>query len=145
MQYKDLTPEQLAEINKAAAIAKAANEVAAAAQLNDLEICDIIQVVTALAKRKLTELKKPAPRLIKTTLPEGITTLEQAKTYLTELYNNGELYNPDDSAADCLKGIHEQDAHHMDFLMNECCKIFRGNDLDIHLFLLNLDGHVIED
>lgn len=82
---------------------------------------------------------------IKTTLPEHITSLEEAKSYLTDLYNNGESYHPDDPAADCFPGIHEQDAHHMDFLMRDIFKIFSDHGMDVYMFILELGGHKIED
>lgn len=84
-------------------------------------------------------------RLIKTTLPEHITTLEEAKAYLTDLYKNDEIYHPDDDAADCFPGIHEQDAHHMDHLMEDVCKSFQESGEDVYLFILELGGHKIED
>lgn len=35
---------------------------------------------------------------MKTTLPDHIETVEQAKTFLTDLYNNGEAIHPEDPA-----------------------------------------------
>lgn len=84
-------------------------------------------------------------RLIKTTLPDRIFSLKEAKAYLTDLYNNDEIYHPDDDAADCLPGIHEQDAHHMDFIMGEVFKFFQESGDDVYLFILELGGHKIED
>lgn len=77
--------------------------------------------------------------LIKTDLPEHISSFEEAKKYLTDLYNHGESYHPDDPAADCFDGIHEQDAHHMDFLMDDVFKFFKENGGDVYLFILHLD------
>lgn len=34
----------------------------------------------------------------KTNVPDGIKTIEEAKTFLTELYKNGEAYHPEDDA-----------------------------------------------
>ena len=84
-------------------------------------------------------------RQIKTTLPERITSLEEAKKYLTALYNNGESYHPDDDAADCLQGISKKDAKNMDSLMDQVCEIFKDNKEDVYLFILGLSGHVMED
>lgn len=83
-------------------------------------------------------------RLLKTTLPEQITSLAEAKAYLIELHKHGEHYHPEDRAADCLNGLHEQDAHHMDFLMEEVYTYFNEAGLDPCKFLLDLDGHIIE-
>jgi len=38
----------------------------------------------------------------KTTLPEAINTIPEAKKFLRELYNNGESYHPEDDAKDIL-------------------------------------------
>lgn len=84
-------------------------------------------------------------RVLKTTLPDSITTLDQAKAYLTNLYNNGESYHPDDDSKDCLNGISEQDGKHMNMLMDQVFELFTANGLDVYMFLLDLDGHVIED
>ena len=37
---------------------------------------------------------------MKTTLPQSIETAEQAKQLLTNLYNNGESFHPEDDATD---------------------------------------------
>ena len=39
---------------------------------------------------------------MKTQLPKEITTIEQAKDFLTDLYNNNETYHPEDDAHDIL-------------------------------------------
>lgn len=76
--------------------------------------------------------------LLNTTLPDSISTIQEAKQYLTDLFNNGEHYHPEDRAADCLEGIHEQDAHHMDFLMDEVYTYFTANNECPSKFLLDL-------
>ena len=38
--------------------------------------------------------------MMKTTLPSKITTVEEAKAFLTDLFNNHESYNPIDDAHD---------------------------------------------
>lgn len=35
---------------------------------------------------------------MKTTLPESIATVDEAKAFITELYNNAELYHPEEDA-----------------------------------------------
>lgn len=39
---------------------------------------------------------------MKTTLPQAIETIEQAKAFLTDLYNNNEIYHPEDDAHDIV-------------------------------------------
>lgn len=39
---------------------------------------------------------------MKTTLPTAINTIEEAKTFLTELNTNGEAYHPEDDAHDII-------------------------------------------
>ncbi len=39
---------------------------------------------------------------MKTNLPKEITTVEQAKLFLTELYKNGEQFHPEDNAHDVI-------------------------------------------
>jgi hypothetical protein len=89
----------------------------------------------------MTHYNENNVRPIKTTLPDSINSIEDAKKYLTDLYNNGEDYHCDDSAGDCLQGISEQDANHMDYLMNEVHKYLA----DPCMFLLDLSGHNMED
>jgi len=45
---------------------------------------------------------------MKTTLPDSITTIDEAKKFLTDLHKNGESYNPEDNAKDCLEDITER-------------------------------------
>lgn len=40
---------------------------------------------------------------MKTKLPTKITSVKQAKTFLTDLFNNGESYHPEDDANDIIK------------------------------------------
>ncbi len=39
---------------------------------------------------------------MKTNLPNGIGTIDQAKAFLTELHRNGESFHPEDDATDIL-------------------------------------------
>lgn len=41
-----------------------------------------------------------------TTLPPAINTIDQAKAFLTELYENGEAFNPEDDANDIVFPVH---------------------------------------
>lgn len=84
-------------------------------------------------------------RILKTKLPDTIASFDQAKQYLTDLHNNGEAYHPEDSAGDCLEGISEADAAHMDTLMIRVYIHFTDAKADPCKFLLDLDGHIMED
>lgn len=86
---------------------------------------------------------------MKTVLPQAIGTIEEAKAYLTELYNNREAYHPEDSASDCLgrngKATPEE-CTQLDKLMEDIYNL-PGNDDKPHdeiafcpcEFILNLD------
>lgn len=67
--------------------------------------------------------------MLKTKLPQTITTVEQAKKLLSDLYNNGEAYHPEDLAGDCLSnhGITDQEANQLDKLMEEIYNL-KGNE-----------------
>lgn len=39
---------------------------------------------------------------MKTALPDKISTIEEAKSFLTELYNNNEQFHPEDDAHDIV-------------------------------------------
>jgi len=39
---------------------------------------------------------------MKTTLPEAIRTIDEAKSFITELYQNGESYHPEDDAHEII-------------------------------------------
>lgn len=64
---------------------------------------------------------------LKTILPASITTIKEAKQLLTDLYNNGEAYHPEDSAADCLEDITPEQAIQLDKLMDDIYNL-PGND-----------------
>jgi hypothetical protein len=76
-------------------------------------------------------------KTLKTVLPAKITTIEQAKQYLTDLYNNSESYHPEDSASDCLD-IDAETGAKMDELMEQVYGFF-SDDFDPCGFLLHLD------
>lgn len=91
---------------------------------------------------------------MKTKLPESITTVEQAKEFLTELHRNGEQFHPEDDAHDIHwnSGIKPTEAQR-DRLNKLMADIYRlpGNDMspqnmvfDPCGFLLKLSGHVME-
>ena len=83
-------------------------------------------------------------RTLKTKLPDHIASFDQAKEYLINLYNNGESYHPEDSAAECFEGISEADAAQMDTLMIRVYIHFTDHDADPCKFLLDLSGHIME-
>lgn len=82
---------------------------------------------------------------MKTVLPSSIETIEQAKAYLTDLYNNGESYHPEDGAENVSWNLHandiptETECIFMDKLMNDIYRIAKGTDFDPCEFLLELD------
>lgn len=82
---------------------------------------------------------------MKTQLPKEIKTIQQAEKFLTELYNNGEIYHPEDDANDCLEGIAtKEECDQLNKLMNDIYN-FKGNEnaqsmiFDPCEFILNLD------
>lgn len=77
-------------------------------------------------------------RTLKTILPSYLDNLEQAKQYLSDLYNNNESYHPDDSAGDCLD-IDDETAEKMDLLMDRVFELAQGTDFDVYFFILGLD------
>ena len=58
---------------------------------------------------------------MKTKLPASIGTIEEAETFLTELYENGEAYHPEDNAADCFSPdqCSSEEAEKLDALMTQ--------------------------
>lgn len=76
---------------------------------------------------------------MKTKLPESITTVEEAKAYLRELYKNDEAYHCEDRARDCFRTsnqseysteacvVTDEQAIHMDMLMEQIYTL-PGND-----------------
>lgn len=75
---------------------------------------------------------------MKTALPNQISTLEQAKSYLKNLYENGDSYHPEDSAADCFENIDAETAKRMDDLMDQVYS-FASEEFDPCMFILELD------
>jgi ADP-dependent phosphofructokinase/glucokinase len=76
--------------------------------------------------------------MLKTNLPEQINSIEDAKKYLTDLYNNGEIYHPDDEVADCLD-VDFATGEKMDKLMDRIFELSKGTDFDVYFFILRLD------
>lgn len=61
-----------------------------------------------------------------TNIPESITTLQQAKDYLTELYNNCESYHPEDNAFSIVWGSTnptEAEMHQLNKAMSDIYKL----------------------
>lgn len=106
-----------------------------------------IQATKLLKHQKLSKMK--------TVLPAEIKTIEQAKTFLTDLYNNGESFHPEDSAHDIVWGACEtpsfEDRQQLDVLMESIYDLPGNDGRHINLafcpcgFLLDLDGHIIEE
>jgi hypothetical protein len=63
---------------------------------------------------------------MKTKLPESINTVGEATAFLTELFNNGEAFHPEDAAQDILWALPEDqrptwyECIRLNTLMNEC-------------------------
>lgn len=59
-------------------------------------------------------------RALKTSIPDTITTIDQAKEYLKQLFDNNESYHPDDSADSISWDVEltPEKAAQMDILMN---------------------------
>lgn len=82
---------------------------------------------------------------MKTVLPSSIETIEQAKAYLTDLYNNGEAYHPEDSAEGIAWFLPfnqiptDNECRQLNKLMDDIYRIAKGTDFDPCEFLLELD------
>lgn len=57
--------------------------------------------------------------MMKTTLPESISTIEEANAFLTELNNNREVFHPEDDAHDIIWDMPKEHAPTHD----ECDKL----------------------
>ncbi len=89
-------------------------------------------------------------KTMKTSLPESIKTIDEAKAFLTDLYNNGESYHPEDSAEGIVWNngveVSPAEAEQLDSLMSDIYML-PGNDgrhndplaFDPAGFLLELD------
>lgn len=81
---------------------------------------------------------------MKTVLPVAITTIEQAKAYLTDLYNNGEAYHPEDNAHSIAWSLPVQpttdEREQLNKLMND---IYALKRIDPCEFILDLDSRPI--
>jgi hypothetical protein len=67
---------------------------------------------------------------MKTNLPDSINTIDEAKTFLTDLFNNGESFHPEDDAFDINWPKGEQPTD------EECSKL---NNLMADIY--NLEGN----
>lgn len=75
-----------------------------------------------------------------TILPESITSVSEAKKYLSDLHHNGEAYHPDDDAHDvlfqtCNPSSVQRDK--MNYLMSQ---VFTFDSLDPYAFLIDLNN-----
>lgn len=89
--------------------------------------------------------------MLKTKLPPAITTVEEAKAFLSDLHNNGEEYHCEDDAGDCLAecGITPEEAIHCNKLMKEIYCLPGNEDsnnmaIDPCGFLIDLRGGLFE-
>jgi hypothetical protein len=86
-------------------------------------------------KVDVTELYNLLP--LQTVLPAAITTVDEAKTFLQQLFNNGESYHCEDDANDCLRGIvTKEQGNLLNKLMADCFKL---KDFDPCAFLLDIN------
>lgn len=80
---------------------------------------------------------------LKTTLPDQINNIEDAKKYLSELYNNGESYHPDDDASDILfegdECVDSYTAIKMNALMDRIYFLAKNTDFDPCGYILSLN------
>lgn len=74
---------------------------------------------------------------MKTILPESIHTIDQAKQFLADLYNNKEAWHPEDNPADCLE-IDEETAMHLQMLL-EHIYTFDFDPCEYYLSLIKTD------
>ncbi len=63
---------------------------------------------------------------MKTILPESITTVDEAKAFLTELVKNGEHFHPEDDATDFLM-FTKDEGEKLNILMDQIYNL-KGND-----------------
>lgn len=88
---------------------------------------------------------------MKTVLPNTIETIEQAKAYLTDLYNNGEAYHCEDSAEGIDWALPQDqqptatECQQLNKLMRQIYKVAKGTDFDPCGFLLELDPDYKKD
>lgn len=67
---------------------------------------------------------------MKTKPPLAITTVDEAKAFLTDLHNNGEAFHPEDNAHDitfCVEPICREQRDHLNDLMEQIYAL-PGND-----------------
>ena len=69
---------------------------------------------------------------MKTILPESISTVKEAKAFLTDLHNNNEAYHPEDSAKEIIwktcNAPTPEECEHLDKLMNDIYSIEGNQD-----------------
>lgn len=88
---------------------------------------------------------------MKTTLPATIRTVDEANIFLTELYNNGESFHPNDDATALVgDSFTLKEGLHLNQLMSDIYDL-PGNDGDLANlafdpceFLLNLDPECVK-
>lgn len=82
---------------------------------------------------------------MKTQLPEEITTIEAAETFLTDLHNNGEAFHPEDDAHEIIWHLETPPtAAECDQLNKLMEDIFKLDGFDPFEILMKLSGHEME-
>ena len=75
---------------------------------------------------------------MKTNLDQPITNADEAKAYLTELFNNGESYHPEDDANDIIWTDFEPTEEELNRLNENMELVYKVADFDPCGFLLKL-------
>lgn len=65
--------------------------------------------------------------MLKTQIPENISSIEEAEKFLAELISNDEAYHPEDDANDCLNDITKEEGDKLNKLMEQIYA-FPGNE-----------------
>jgi len=75
---------------------------------------------------------------MKTTLPNKIETVEEAKKFLTDLYNNNEAFHPDDNAHDIIwpdkPNPSKEELDKLNELMEACYKVCDPCEILVNLY-----------
>lgn len=76
---------------------------------------------------------------MKTILPEKIKTVQEAESFLSELYKNGESYHPEDDAFDVAWILENPTAEECDQLNSLMDQIYKLENFDPCGFILSLN------
>jgi hypothetical protein len=83
---------------------------------------------------------------MKTVLPSSIQTVAEAKEFLTALYDNNEVYHPEDNAFDIdwkTTTVSHEEAEQLNKLMDDIYKL--KDEFDACEFLLELEANDLGD